>query len=400
MKNIHDSKETPDFSIVLGGPLFQLLMRLRLTTPALEMLKKRIICITLFAWLPLVIFSIIEGTALTGVKIPFFYDIEAQARFLGALPLMIAAELLVHRQLRMLIGQFVDREIITEKVLPQFKGIIDSAIKMRNSILAEIFILLFAFLSGQYIWNTLSIVEKIATGTGTWYGTTVGTETHLTMAGHWYIYVSRPLFQFIAYRWYYRIFIWALFLWRSARLKLNLIPTHPDRACGLGFLALSSIMFAPLIAAHGVLLSALIANGIFFAGEKLTDYMVLIIFVVLYILLIILGPLMVFTPRLMQSKRAGLRDYGILASKYVNEFDLKWIRGGAPQGEPLIASGDIQSLADLSNSFQVVRDIRPFVFDRNTAIQSAVFTLIPVVPLVLTMIPLEELIKQLFQAIF
>jgi hypothetical protein len=400
MKNIHDSNETPDFSIVLGGPLFQLLMRLRLTTPALEMLKKRIICITLFAWLPLVIFSIIEGTALTGVKIPFFYDIEAQARFLGALPLMIAAELLVHRQLRMLIGQFVDREIITEKVLPQFKGIIDSAIKMRNSILAEIILLLLAFLGGHYMWNTVSVVERVASGTGTWYGTAAGAETSLTMAGYWYIFVSRPLFQFIAYRWYYRIFIWAFFLWRTSRLKLNLIPTHPDRACGLGFLALSSIMFAPLIAAHGALLSGLIANGIFFAGEKLTDYMSFILFVVFYILLIILGPLIVFTPSLLRSKRAGLREYGILASRYVNEFDLKWIRGGVSKDEPLIASGDIQSLADLSNSFQVVRDIRPFAFDRNTVIQSTVFTLIPVAPLVLTMIPLEELLKKLFQAIF
>lgn len=400
MKNIHDSNQPPDFSIVLGGPLFQLLMRLRLTTPALELLKQRIICITLFAWLPLLILSIVEGTAFAGVKIPFLYDVEAQARFLGALPLLIAAELLVHKQLRGLIGQFVDREIIAEKVLPQFKEIIASSIKMRNSILAEIILLLLAFLGGQYMWNSVSIVEKIATGTGTWYGTTGGTETHLTLAGYWYIFVSRPLFQFIAYRWYYRIFIWAFFLWRSARLKLNLIPTHPDRACGLGFLAMSSFMFAPLIAAHGVLLSALIANGIFFAGEKLTDYLSFIIFVLLYILLIILGPLLVFTPRLMHSKRAGLRDYGILASKYVNEFDFKWIRGGASKDEPLIASGDIQSLADLANSFQVVREIRPFVFDRNTAIQSAVFTLIPVVPLVLTMIPLEELIKKLFQAIF
>lgn len=400
MKNIHDSNQPPDFSIVLGGPLFQLLMRLRLTTPALELLKQRIICITLFAWLPLLILSIVEGTAFAGVKIPFLYDVEAQARFLGALPLLIAAELLVHKQLRGLIGQFVDREIIAEKVLPQFKEIIASSIKMRNSILAEIILLLLAFLGGQYMWNSVSIVEKIATGTGTWYGTTGGTETHLTLAGYWYIFVSRPLFQFIAYRWYYRIFIWAFFLWRSARLKLNLIPTHPDRACGLGFLAMSSFMFAPLIAAHGVLLSALIANGIFFAGEKLTDYLSFIIFVLLYILSIILGPLLVFTPRLMHSKRAGLRDYGILASKYVNEFDMKWIRGGASKDEPLIASGDIQSLADLANSFQVVREIRPFVFDRNTAIQSAVFTLIPVVPLVLTMIPLEELIKKLFQAIF
>ena len=78
----------------------------------------------------------------------------------------------------------------------------------------------------------------------------------------------------------------------------------------------------------------------------------------------------------------------------------KWVRGGAAHDEPLIGSGDIQSLADLGNSFQVVRDIKPFPFGRDTVIQLVVFTLLPGLPLVLTMIPLEELITRLFGAVF
>lgn len=63
MSNIHRSEEPPDFSLVLGGPLFQLLMRLRLTTPNLSLLKKRIIYITLFAWAPLLFLAVFEGKA-------------------------------------------------------------------------------------------------------------------------------------------------------------------------------------------------------------------------------------------------------------------------------------------------------------------------------------------------
>ena len=96
--------------------------------------------------------------------------------------------------------------------------------------------------------------------------------TQLSPAGYWYIFVSRPLFQFILIRWYFRLFIWARFLWQSSRLELNLIPTHPDRAAGLGFLGMSSAAFAPLLMAHGVLLAGLMANPIFFAGAKLTDF--------------------------------------------------------------------------------------------------------------------------------
>lgn len=163
---------------------------------------------------------------------------------------------------------------------------------------------------------------------------------------------------------------------------------------------MSSPAFLPLILAHGVLLSGLIANSIFFAGAKLTDSVILIVCIVLFLLLIVLGPMLVFSFHLIRAKISGLHDYGILASMYVNEFDLKWVRGGASDDEKLMGSSDIQSLADLANSFQIIRDIQPFPFGKDTVIQLIVFTLLPVLPLVLTMIPLEELIRKLFVVIF
>lgn len=135
--------------------------------------------------------------------------------------------------------------------------------------------------------------------------------------------------------------IWVRFLWQSSRLELNLIPTHPDRAAGLGFLGMSSTAFAPLLMAHGALLAGLMANPIFFAGAKLTDFKMEILGAVAFLLLLVLGPLLVFSPRLMRAKRTGLREYGMLASRYVAEFDLKWVRGGATDDEPFIGSGDI-----------------------------------------------------------
>jgi hypothetical protein len=155
----------------------------------------------------------------------------------------------------------------------------------------------------------------------------------------------------------------------------------------------------PLLMAHGALVAGLIANPIFFAGAKLTDFKMEIIGVVVILLLIVLGPLLVFAPRLMSAKRTGLREYGMLASRYVSEFDRKWVRGGAADDEPLVGSGDIQSLADLGNSFQVIRDIQPLPFGRDTVIQLVVITLLPILPLVLTMIPLEELITKLLGAV-
>ena len=116
---------------------------------------------------------------------------------------------------------------------------------------------------------------------------------------------------------------------------------------------------------------------------------------VAFVLAMVLGPLLVFAPQLAEAKRTGLREYGTLAERYVREFDAKWLRGGAPAGEPLVGSADIQSLADLGNSFEVVRTMRLVPVTRDTIISIAVATLLPIVPLALTMMPLEELLKRL-----
>ena len=50
-------QEAPDFSLVLGGPVFQLFRRAHLSGDAMELLKRRIIVITTIAWLPLLILS-------------------------------------------------------------------------------------------------------------------------------------------------------------------------------------------------------------------------------------------------------------------------------------------------------------------------------------------------------
>lgn len=393
-------KKTEDFSLVLGGPLYQLLVRARLEDPAMGHLKLRIVVITFFAWLPLFLLSLLDGKALAGVKIPFLLDVEMQLRFLLALPLLIAAELMVHRRIRVVVQQFLDRGIIPNESLPRFGSIIESATRLRNSIAVEVVLLLGVFVGGHFFWSAMSGMEQVVQQTTTWYATKSDAVVRLSPAGYWYGFVSRPLFQFIFLRWYFRLFVWARFLYQVSRLDLHLVPTHPDRAAGLGFLTVSVYAMSLLILAHGVLLSGLIANRIFYAGAKLVDFKIEVIAIVAIGMLIVLGPLLVFSPHLLRAKRAGQREYGKLASRYVEEFDQKWVRGGAPADEQLIGSGDIQSLADLGNSFEIIRGIRPIAFTRETVIQFIVIILLPVLPLTLTMMPLEELISKFVKIIF
>jgi AcrR family transcriptional regulator len=148
------------------------------------------------------------------------------------------------------------------------------------------------------------------------------------------------------------------------------------------------------------LLAGFIANRIFYLGASLPQFKIEIAIFVVFLLCMILGPLLLFTPQLAEAKRTGNREYGILAERYVREFDAKWLRGGAPAGEPLVGSGDIQSLADLNNSFEVVRTMRIAPVTKDAIIRLVAATLAPVLPLALTMMPLEELLKKLLGIFF
>jgi len=381
-----------DFSLVLGGPLYQLLRRAHLTGDALELVKQRILVISLFTWLPLMVLSVLEGQALGGrAAVPFLWDLDIHIKFLIILPLLIISELVVHQRMRFVVKQFLERNLIPESAMTRFDAAIASAFRLRNSVLAEVLLIAFVYVVGILIvWR-----QYTALATATWYAVPTGEGLKLSFSGVWYGYVSLPIFQFLLIRWYFRIFIWTRFLWKVSRIDLSLIATHPDRVCGLGFLSNTVYAFVPLAVAHGGLLAGNIANRIFYLGATLPQFKAEIVVLVLFVLCLVLGPLLLFAPQLAEAKRKGNREYGTLAERYVREFDTKWLRGGAPSDEPLVGSGDIQSLADLSNSFEVVRTMRIAPITKEAILRLVAATLVPVVPLALTMMPLEELLKKL-----
>jgi hypothetical protein len=319
--------------LILGGPLYQLLRRVRLSDDGLNLLRRRLLAITLFAWLPLLLISLCEGLARRGiVAVPFLLDVEVHVKFLLAMPLLIIAERLVHERLRDVVRQFLGRRLIPEDCVPRFHEAIASALKLRNSVVVELVLMGFVYVVGvQIVWRHLLMLD-----TATWYAIPSAGGPSLTYAGMWFGYVSLPIFQFLLCRWYFRILIWIRFLWQVSRIKLDLVPTHPDCFGGLGFLAGSASAFVYLASAHGAVMAGQIANRIFYLGASLKDFKIEIVVLLVFMLLLVFGPLLVFLARLAEVKRHGLFEYDALAQRYVRGFDAKWLRGGAPEDEPLV----------------------------------------------------------------
>ena len=383
-------RDDAGFSVIPGGPLFRLLVGARLSGPSLERLPRRIFIICAVAWLPLCVLSLIDGRAFGGTTVPFAGDVALHARLLLALPLLLAAEVAVHRVMPLVVREFVDRGIVPDSAHGRFRSALTSALRLRDSTIAEVVILVIVYGAGiAVVWQ-----YKLAFGLGGWYGDPV---SGATAAGWWYAVVSLPLFQFIFFRWYYKILLWARFVWQVSRMPLNLVPTHPDGRAGLGFLAEMALAFSPLLLAHGAILAGTIADRIFFAGETLPQHAIDIALVVALGLLLVLGPLLALTPRLFHAKQHGLLRYGALAERYVREFDAKWLpsRADAAVDDGLLGASDIQSLADLGNSFATLRNMQLFAFTAEGAVLLTAVTLAPVAPLVLTMIPAGELLERL-----
>jgi hypothetical protein len=387
----------PEFSLMLGGPLFQLLSVAHLADGALTMVRRRIVVIAGLCWLPLFVLSALQGQLIGGsIRVPFLLDVDVHVRFLVALPLLIAAEHLVHQRLRHVVAVFLERGLIPADARPKFDAAVASAVRLRNSVVAELLLIAFVYGVGTLVvWRHYTSLN-----TATWYFGSADPGASLSRAGLWFGFVALPIFQFMLFRWYFRIAIWARFLWQVSRIPLNMVPMHPDRVGGLGFLSGTAYAFTTLAAAHGAVVAGQIAGRIFFLNATLADFKIEIGVVVVFLLCLAIGPLLVFSTQLARTKRVGLRRFGTLAQRYVREFEAKWLDGGANAGEVFIGSADIQSLADLGNSYDIVKGMRYAPVTRDTVLQLAIATLAPMAPLLLTIMPLEQLLRTLGGAIF
>lgn len=226
----YDTGEFPELSLMEGGPGDALMKRLRLIRPEFGAASARTaIILAAITWLPLLVFSLIEGLALGGARIPFLYDLAAHARFLVTVPILVLAEIPIGRRLREVTKHFLNAGIVREKEQKQFASYVVDTVRFHDSRLAELTLLALAYIS------TYVALSKTSLQSGsTWFEPSP--VTGLSLVGYYYAFVALPIFQFLMYRWGYRMVVWTRFLRQVSKLDLLLTPTHPDGAGGLGFL--------------------------------------------------------------------------------------------------------------------------------------------------------------------
>ena len=381
----------------LGGPAYRLMQRIGLIRGEGPCLGRRMMGFVLITWVPLLILALIEGQALGPTpRESFLLDFSTYARFFLAVPLLFLSDVIVGPRIQAAGWHFVRADLVRPEDHPSVEAAILRAWRRREALLPELLMLGLALVGA---WQLTLDTWVGAANADTWRTHVTAAGITLTWAGLWYHFVAVPILQFFVFRWLWRLISWTLFLRDMARLNLDLVATHPDRAAGLGFLGGAHLSLAIFPFAFSCVLSAQVAFQVYFDAVPITSFKLIFVVYLVLMLLLILGPLLIFAPLLARTRRRGLREYSILANSYNRAFHQKWVTGPPPADEPLLGSADIQSLADLGNSFGLIREMKIFPFSQQQILQIAIISSLPGLPLIFLVMPVGELLQLLAGAL-
>jgi hypothetical protein len=379
-----------EFSICRGGPVYELGRILGLPPGGRGLVRLGLV-LALLTWMPLAVLTLLEGVLHEGPRIGFWHSIGTHVRLLLAIPLFFVAESVFDTRVADVLRRMRQIRLVLPDDELRLAAAVRQAIRARNSWLMEPAIAIF---TTALIWAGLR--SDLPLGVSTWRTTTDGGHT---LAGWWYGLVSIPVFQFLFWRWCWRLVIWSQLLWRIARLDLQLIPTHPDGAGGLAMLGVAHVDLSPFSFAACAVLSSSYAEQMLFAGVPPAAFAVSLTAAVIGSTLTLIAPLAFFTPKLIDAKQRALLEYGTLAASYTRAFAAKWLPTDPPPDEPLLGTPDLQSLADLGSSYDLIRQMTIVPIAKYQILLIAGASALPFAPLVLVAFPLDQLIIDSLKAV-
>lgn len=336
------------------------------------------IALALLAWLPFGLYSL--GEKLVSQRWDaYFLDPTLHARFLLAVPLMHIGSVISVRLARLSLHRLADEGVGPQRTLGAFGAEIGTWMEDRRRALA---LLVISVVLGQALyWGAI--------------GAPLGLKEETRGAMHriWVQSVGFPIFYFVGARALLTWLVWCRILWRMTRVPLRLSAAHPDYSGGLEFMVLPSRAFCIVVAAFSCVLAADWGASIAFEGADVGSFGTLLGMWSAAALVVTMGPLLLLAPRLLRTRLRGLQTFGALATSYVRQFERRWIRPNP--AKPLLGTSDLQSLADLGNSFRVVREMRIFLVGKREVLLVLLASAGPALPLLFTKFPVFDLLERL-----
>ena len=377
-----------NLSLFCGGPFYRLQVLLHLIRVPRWDLSRRIACSLAICWLPLIILTVLfHREELPGL----LRDYKVYSRIVIAIPVLLVGQLLMEDRFRIIVKHVWSARLLTDEGQHQLDGVIATLIRLRDSNLPELLMLLLVLADLVIIGP-----DRLASGPA-WASWRTDGTAHLTAAGWYYLFVSVASYQFLILLSLWKWLIWSFFLFKMSRMDLTLVATHPDLHGGLGFLGLAPIAFIPVAIAVSASIGGTWRQQIL-EGARLVSFALPAVILVALIFMFELGPLCFFVSRLTLLRKRAMLEYGILSQTRAIEFHYRWISHQDDHDEEHFVPG-VAMLADLATSYNNIERMQPLPIDKTTLITLALAVLIPLFPVVLAEIPLSVILNALFQAV-
>jgi hypothetical protein len=361
--------------------------------PGLGILR-RIVLLVLLTWVPIVVWAALQRRLVPGVATePLLQHFGVHVRCLVAIPLFVAGEAVAEAITRRIVPYFVSSGLV-RAAQPRFVEILRALERLRDSglalpILAAITVALVA--TGERQAVHLDEVSWALTG---------GPERpRLGFGGWWFLFVVRPVFLFLLLLWAWRFILGGLLLWRIARLDLDLVPTHPDRAGGLGFLQQVPIVFSPIGLAMSAVIASRWAHDVLYHQQHVVAFRLPLAVLVVTMLILVLSPLLAFSGPLRRLKRASLFEYGALVGEYGRLVQRRWIRGEQVDDKGLLGAPEIGPVADVITMYEAVGRTRPAPVGMQSVLAVVAPVLLPMIPVLAIEVPIKEMLLTLLKTL-
>lgn len=380
------------FSLVRDDALIRLQRRIGLVPAHGLGIVRRALFFGMLGWLPLVLIAAVHGHLLAGTAVaePLLGHYAVHVRALVGVPLLIAAEALAHTVIPLCLSEFVRNGMVDGPLDARFRQILEAGARLRDRTYPWVVI------AGVALAWTAAMSVAPHPDSIRW-GDAGGASG---FAVWWFLLVSRPIFNVLLLAWLWRLALLCIVMFRIARLPLRLVPSHPDRFGGLGFLARLPLAFAPFSLAVSAVVAAAWAHEVVYHGVPVSTLYVPMGTLVIVLALLVLAPLLCFTPLLMRTRKRGVLDYGVLLSEHGRKVDDRWMHGRAGlEDDPLLNAPELGPVADTHALYEAVERTRIALVNKSALVATIVPAAVPMLVLVAAQFPLGQVLAKLLVAL-
>jgi len=369
----------PAFSL-LDDPLMRILRALRLAPRKGFRAPVRATLIALFAWLPIVVWAAATGRlAELAFRDGIVRHIELHVRCLLALPLFMLSEPFANRIIGAIVDNFPVSGLVSATEQSAFAAVIARTKRLRDS---------------RLVWGVLAAIVVLATLVASARPMDPALATESGFGHTWSLFVVRPLFLLMLLAWLWRLVLtWVLFA-RIARLDLQLVPSHPDRSGGLGFVQLQPAAFSLVVFTISGVVCASVAQQIVEQHLQLAQFQGPLIALVAILSILFIGPLTAFGPSLRRARIRGRFEYGTLAGRHVRGLHMRWVEGKTVEDDAILDAPEIGPAADVATLYELATRMRTLPIGLQPWLAVVVPAVLPLLPVATLEIPLKEILTK------